>query len=48
MTDPMPIPTQCPNDEETIKSDAPPPAPDRAPETEHVEEEGDPLGANFA
>lgn len=38
----MPDPEQSPADE-----DRPEPVPP-APETEHVEEEGDPLGANFA
>lgn len=39
----MPDPTTPSADEDELEPSEPP-----APETEHVEEEGDPLGANFA
>lgn len=41
MQDPTPTP---PDDERPEPPETPPPA----PETENIEEEGDPLGANFA
>lgn len=41
----MQDPTPPPADDELPE---PPETPPPAPETEHIEEEGDPLGANFA
>ncbi|WP_281253254.1 hypothetical protein [Sphingomonas lenta] len=44
----MPDPTTPPADEDRPQRPETPMTPSPAPETEHVEEEGDPLGANFA